>query len=86
MIQKKLLKLLVLTDILIQEIEDDTLEMNDTTKEIHNKLNELNKLFLPILDKFYENKQLQKSTISQDIQKKFYYNIDREFKRYKFFQ
>tara|TARA_R110000796_G_scaffold915_4_gene3522 strand:- start:737 stop:997 length:261 start_codon:yes stop_codon:yes gene_type:complete len=85
MIQKKLFKMLILTDVYIQEIEDDTLEMNDITKEVNEKLKEVNELLLPILDKFYENNiKLSRTTISQDVQKKFNYNIDRVLKSYKF--
>jgi hypothetical protein len=84
MIQKKLFKMLILTDVYIQEIEDDTLEMNDITKAVNIKLKEVNELLLPILDKFYHNNvKLRRSTISQDIQDKLNYNIERVLKSYK---
>tara|TARA_R110000796_G_scaffold97429_2_gene204445 strand:- start:18704 stop:18964 length:261 start_codon:yes stop_codon:yes gene_type:complete len=84
MIQKKLFKMLILTDVYIQEIEDDTLEMNDITKAVNIKLKEVNELLLPILDKFYDNNvKLSRSTISQDVQKKLNYNIDRVLKAHK---
>jgi hypothetical protein len=84
MINKKLFKMLILTDVYIQEIEDDTLEMNDITKAVNIKLKEVNELLLPILDKFYHNNvKLRRSTISQDIQDKLNYNIDRVLKAHK---
>ena len=77
--------MLILTDVYIQEIEDDTLEMNDITKAVNIKLKEVNELLLPILDKFYHNNvKLRRSTISQDIQDKLNYNIDRVLKAHKY--
>jgi len=80
MSQKKLNKILILTDLFIQEI--DGIGMNNKTVEINNKLKEINELLLPILDKFYENKGVSKTNFYQTIIQKFNYIFEREFKRF----
>lgn len=82
MLQSKLAKLLVLTDIFINEIEDDTLKMNNTTKEIHKKLHELKPVFLTILDEFYKSDNVSRTTFYNTLSDKFEYNYKREFHKY----
>lgn len=81
-IQKKLNKLLLLTDMFIQEIEDEELEMNEKTSLLHDKLKEVNVLLLPLLDNFYKNEGVSQTNFYQELQSKFNYNFNREYKRY----
>jgi predicted DNA-binding protein YlxM (UPF0122 family) len=78
--QKKLAKIFVLTDLLIQEIDDPTRTPTKQTKAIHDKAKELQVMLEPILDKFYDNKSVQKSTFFITMQNKFNYIFNKEFR------
>lgn len=77
--QKKLSKIFVLTDLLIQEIDDPVLVPTKETKLIHDKARELQKLLEPVLDKFYDNKEVSKSTFFITMQQKFNYIFNKEY-------
>lgn len=78
--QKKLSKIFVLTDLLIQEIDDPVLTPTKQTKQIQDKARELQSLLEPVLSKFYENKEVQKSTFFITMQNKFNYIFNKEYK------
>jgi predicted DNA-binding protein YlxM (UPF0122 family) len=78
--QKKLAKIFVLTDLLIQEIDDSTRTPTKQTKAIHDKAKELQTMLEPVLDGFYANKEVQKSTFFITMQNKFNYIFDKEFR------
>lgn len=82
-LQKKISKIFVLTDLLIQEIDDQTKTPTKESKRILDKSRELQDILIPVLDRFYDNKDIRKTTFFIDLQKKFNYNFDREFKRFK---
>lgn len=78
--QKKLAKILVLVDLLVQEIDEPVMTPTKQTKEIQDKARELQNLLLPVLSKFYENKTVRQSNFFQTMQNKFYYIFDKEYK------
>lgn len=80
MMQKKLSKLFVLTDLLCQEIDDPVLVPNKETKKIQDKARELQALLHPVVDKFYQSKGVSKSTFFITMQNKFNYNFNKEYK------
>lgn len=78
--QKKLSKILVLSDLLIQEIDEPVLNPTKQTKEIQDKARELQELLIPILDKFYKSKGVSKSVFFSIMAEKFNYNFNKEYK------
>lgn len=78
--QKKLAKIFVLTDLLVQEIDDPTRTPTPETKKIQDKARELQSLLEPVLDRFYDNKEVKKSTFFLTLQNKFNYIFDKEYK------
>lgn len=81
--QKRLFKILTLTDLLTTEIDEPSLTANKETKEFLESLQKVQELGLPILDKFYLNKQVSKSTVFNTLTQKLNYNINKEFKSIK---
>jgi hypothetical protein len=78
--QKKLAKIFVLTDLLIQEIDDPTRTPKAKTKRIQDKARELQAILEPVLDRFYDNKEVKKSTFFLTMQNKFNYIFNKEYK------
>lgn len=78
--QKKLCKLLVLSELLIQEIDHPTQEPTQQAKDIKSKSFELQELLIPIVDKYYEQKEVRRSNLSQVMQRKFEYIFNKEYK------
>jgi hypothetical protein len=78
--QKKLAKIFVLTDLLIQEIDDPTRTPTKESKAIQDKAKELQVMLEPVLDRFYDNKSVKESTFFQTMQNKFNYIFDKEYK------
>ena len=78
--QKKLAKLFVLNDILIQEIDDPMVNVTDETKAIYDKSIELQELLIPVVDQFYKSKTVSQSTFFLIMQDKFNYIFDKEYK------
>ena len=78
--QKKLSKIFVLVDLLVQEIDEPVMTPTKQTKEIQDKARELQKLLEPVLDKFYSNNTVSKSNFFQTMQNKFNYIFDKEYK------
>lgn len=76
--QKKLSKMFVLTDLLIQEIDDPVLTPTKQTKSIQDKARELQLLLNPVIDKFYNN-EVSKSTFFLTMQNKFNYIFNKEY-------
>jgi len=79
--QKKLSKILVLTDLLIQEIDSPVLNPTKQTKEIQDKSRELQNLLIPVLDKFYDNKEVRNNVFFTTLQNKFNYIFNKEYKQ-----
>ena len=79
--QQKLAKLMVLTDLLVTEFDNNVLKLEEA-KLINEKLTELQPLFLTILDAFYNNVEVQKTTFYSKLAEKFEYNYTREFHKY----
>jgi len=78
--QKKLSKIFVLVDLLIQEIDDPVKTPTKQTKIIQDKARELQELLEPVLSNFYNNKEVKKSTFFITMQNKFNYIFDKEYK------
>jgi hypothetical protein len=78
--QKKLARVFVLVDLLVQEIDEPVMTPTKQTKQIQDKARELQELLLPVLQKFYENKTVSQSNFFQTMQNKFYYIFDKEYK------
>lgn len=77
--QKKLAKIFVLTDLLIQEIDSPVLIPTKETKKIQDKSRELQELLEPVLNRFYENKEVRQSTSFITIQNKIDYIFNKEY-------
>jgi len=78
--QKKLAKLFILNDLLIQEIDDPMVNVTDETKAIYDKSIELQELLIPVVDQFYKSKTVSQSTFFLIMQDKFNYIFDKEYK------
>lgn len=78
--QKKLSKIFVLVDLLIQEIDDPVKTPTKQTKEIQDKAIELQVLLEPVLTQFYDNKSVKQSTFFITMQNKFNFIFNKEFK------
>lgn len=78
--QKKLSKIFVLVDLLIQEIDDPVKTPTKQTKIIQDKARELQELLEPVLSNFYNNKEVKQSTFFITMQNKFNYIFDKEYK------
>lgn len=78
--QKKLSKTFVLVDLLIQEIDDPVKTPTKQTKLIQDKERELQELLEPVLNQFYQNKEVKQSTFFITMQNKFNYIFDKEYK------
>ena len=78
--QKKLSKIFVLVDLLVQEIDEPVMTPTKQTKEVQDKARELQLLLEPILSKFYDNPDVRKSTFFITMQNKFNYIFNKEFK------
>ena len=76
--QKKLSKIFVLVDLLVQEIDEPTMKPTKETKMLQDKLRETQLILNPILDKFY-NKEVIKSTFFTKMQNKFNYIFNKEY-------
>lgn len=81
--QKRLSKIFCLVDVLIGELDTPSKTPTKQTKEVLNKSKELQELLTPILDRFYENKQVQISVFFQTMSKKIEYIFDKEYKKIK---
>ena len=79
-VQKKLAKLFILNDLLIQEIDDPMVKVTDETKAIYDKSIELQELLIPVVDQFYKSKTVSQSTFFLIMQDKFNYIFDKEYK------
>jgi len=78
--QKKLAKIFVLVDLLVQEIDEPVMTPTKQTKQIQDKARELQYLLEPILFNFYDNKEVIKSNFFQIMQNKFNYIFNKEYK------
>jgi hypothetical protein len=78
--QKKLAKIFVLVDLLVQEIDEPVMTPTKQTKEIQDKARELQYLLEPVLFNFYDNKEVIKSNFFQIMQNKFNYIFNKEYK------
>ena len=77
--QKKLAKIFILTDLLIQEIDEPTKQPTPETKKIQDKARELQTLLEPVLNRFY-NGSPKETTFFIELQRKFNYIFDKEYK------
>jgi hypothetical protein len=78
--QKKLSKIFVLTDLLIQEIDDPVKTPTRETKIIQDKARELQVLLEPVLERFYDKKEIMQTTFFITMQNKFNYIFNKEYK------
>ena len=79
-LQKKLYKILLLTDLLVQEFETPSTTPTKLGKELIQEAEDYKDKLLVILDKFYNNKSLVKSDIVQVLENKLDYIINKELK------
>lgn len=78
--QKKLSKILVLVDLLIQEIDEPIMKPTNQTKDIQDKCRDLQSLLIPVLDEFYKNTSVSNSNFFNIMQNKFNYIFNKEYK------
>lgn len=79
-IQKKLSKIFVLTDLLIQEIDDPVRTPTKETKLIQDKARELQTLLEPVLFRFYDKKEIKQTTFFITMQNKFNFIFNKEYR------
>ena len=77
--QKKLAKLFVLVDLLVQEIDYKDRVPTKETKAIQDKAKELQQMLEPVLERFYNNNGVSSSTFFLILQNKFNYIFDKEY-------
>lgn len=77
--QKKITKILVLTDLLVTELDGENL--TEQFKSIKKTSNVLQKKLIPVLDRFYENEEVKKTHLFAELSNKFNYIFDRQFKK-----
>lgn len=77
--QKKLAKLFVLVDLLVQEIDHKDRLPTKETKAIQDKAKELQQMLEPVLERFYNNNGVSSSTFFLILQNKFNYIFDKEY-------
>lgn len=70
----------MLTDLLVQEIDDPVMTPTKETKRIQDKARELQALLVPVLDMFYNDEHVQKSTFFTTMQNKINYIFNKEYK------
>lgn len=78
--QKKLSKIFVLTDLLIQEIDDPVRTPTKGTKLIQDKARELLTLLEPVLFQFYDKKEIKQTTFFITMQNKFNFIFNKEYR------
>lgn len=79
-LQKKLYKILVLADLLVQEFDTPSTTPTKLGKELIQEAELYKEKLLNVLDKFYNNKSLVKSDIVQVLENKLDYIINKELK------
>lgn len=79
-LQNKLYKILVLTDMLIQEFDQPCIIPTKQGKKLINEANSYKEVLITTLDDFYKNDRLFKSDILQTLTNKLDYIIKRELK------
>lgn len=79
-LQKKLYKILALTDLLVQEFDTPCSTPTKQGKELINKADKYKQELLSVLDKFYENSSLVSSDILQTLGNKINYILERNIK------
>ena len=78
--QKRLCKLLVLAELLVQEIDHPTMGKTKEAISIQQKAEALQEDLLPIIDSYYTQPELSRSNLSQIMQRKFEYIFDKTYK------
>jgi hypothetical protein len=78
--QKKIAKIFVLTDLLLQELEVENKVPTKETKVIKDKCNDLINVLEPVLNRFYNNKEVSKSIFFITLQNKFNYIFNKEYR------
>lgn len=66
--QIKVGKIFCLTSLLIEEIDDPVRTPTKETKAIQDKARELQQMLEPVLERFYDNQNVTKSTFFTDLQ------------------
>lgn len=77
--QKKLCKILILCDLLVSEIDEGSPIPNKGTKLIQDKARELQELLIPVVDSFYSNKSISKTSFFSMLSEKFNYIFNKEY-------
>ena len=79
--KKNLHRLAIKVEMLSLEIDEQDIETNESTVKLKDRLDNINEILLPIIDTFYKNKKISRSTFHKECQNKFEYIFNREFKR-----
>jgi len=77
--QKKLSKIFVLVDLLIQEIDDPVKVPTKETKQIQDKARELQDMIIPVLNRFYSGGSISETVFFTTLQNKFNYIFNKEY-------
>lgn len=78
--QKKIAKIFVLTDLLVQELDIENLVPTKETKLILDKAKDFQKALEPTIERFYKNKEVQKSIFFITMQQKIDYIFNKEYR------
>lgn len=79
-LQRKLTTFLVASNMIIEAADHPTAKPTKQTKEIQDKARELQELVIPIVDKIYSHREVQKTIVFSTIQNKIEYVINKEIK------
>lgn len=79
-VQRKLTKFLIGANLIIEAADHPDHTPTKQTKQIQDKARELQELIMPMVDRFYENNQVLKSTVFMTIENKVNYIINKEIK------
>ena len=78
--QKRLCKILVLSDLLVEEIDKSDAIPNKGTKLIQDRARDLQELLIPVVDSFYAQKEVSKTSLFLRLAEKFNYIFDKEYR------
>lgn len=78
--QKKLAKIFTYCQLLVNEIDDVEVAKNETTQNIFDKCISLQNDLIVIVDQFYKNKNISRTTDFLELQEKVDYVFNKKFR------
>ena len=82
-LQMQLGELFVLSNLLVSKLDFPNVQKSEQTKNIIKKAETFSAALRPIIDQFYESNHVSSSTFFIDLERKFEYNFEKAYKKYK---